>query len=428
MSKLVVAVIVEGDEDVFEMSYNSIKDVADEVIIIDGNHYNNVWTSESNDQWLNAHRLKYPFLKDKKNTVLWRPYPHEDKGANGKQRNEYLNYLKKHNLGDWCLVLDADEIVDNAKALKEFVQQPFTFSKCYDIHMEHFVGNLGQVDATVEKHFVPTRLFEITPDIFYEEAEHVTLQGALSYGKTKEFCIWHLGYSRETLRLKKKWENHKAKSNIHNKDFLEWWYHAHLFGVFPTKPMPIENIPKNILKAFDVNEDYIYFNNRQVEVKHFIDAKHWKDFFKPTSVFEYGCGRGPRIFALETCGVKAMGVDISKWAIEHSFHEHVYPGNIVKFDELSKDNASLVIAYDVLEHLEYGELPIALVNMYNTTTEYILISVPVVGDPNLEADPTHIIKESMEWWIEKVKGAGFEIIETPEHFQFKEQLIIGKKK
>ena len=35
--KLNIAYIIEGDEDVFELSYNSIKDVADRVIIINGN-------------------------------------------------------------------------------------------------------------------------------------------------------------------------------------------------------------------------------------------------------------------------------------------------------------------------------------------------------------------------------------------------------
>ena len=39
MNKLIIAYIVENDEDVFELSYKSIKDVADEVLIIDGNWY-----------------------------------------------------------------------------------------------------------------------------------------------------------------------------------------------------------------------------------------------------------------------------------------------------------------------------------------------------------------------------------------------------
>ncbi|MEK6884726.1 MAG: hypothetical protein AABY22_34155, partial [Nanoarchaeota archaeon] len=58
----------------------------------------------------------------------------------------------------------------------------------------------------------------------------------------------------------------------------------------------------------------------------------------------------------------------------------------------------------------------------------VVFSIPFIGDPNLEADPTHIIKETKEWWINKIKNAGFDIIPTPEHFLFKEQMIIGAKK
>ena len=57
----------------------------------------------------------------------------------------------------------------------------------------------------------------------------------------------------------------------------------------------------------------------------------------------------------------------------------------------------------------------------------ILISVPVLGDPNLELDPTHKIKETREWWVKKFTDKKLKEVEVPSHFQFREQLMIFEK-
>ena len=49
-----------------------------------------------------------------------------------------------------------------------------------------------------------------------------------------------------------------------------------------------------------MDKNQIYFADRNLELKHFIDAIHWKDFFsfddKSPDVIEFGCGKGPRLF------------------------------------------------------------------------------------------------------------------------------------
>ena len=48
MNKLVVAYIIENDEDVFDISFLSIKDYVDEILIIDGNRTPNKSYSNMN--------------------------------------------------------------------------------------------------------------------------------------------------------------------------------------------------------------------------------------------------------------------------------------------------------------------------------------------------------------------------------------------
>jgi len=60
------------------------------------------------------------------------------------------------------------------------------------------------------------------------------------------------------------------------------------------------------------------------------------------------------------------------------------------------------------------------------TKKYILISVPFKGNPNLEADPTHIIKEDRDWWIKQFTDKGMKLIETPNNFLYKHQILIFK--
>ena len=94
--------------------------------------------------------------------------------------------------------------------------------------------------------------------------------------------------------------------------------------------------------------------------------------------------------------------------------------------DLAKDGES-VVAYDLLEHLEYEELDIAISCLIKNTNKYILISVPFKGTPNCENDPTHIIKEDRDWWIKKFTDKGLKEVEVPEHFLFREQLLIFEK-
>ena len=171
--------------------------------------------------------------------------------------------------------------------------------------------------------------------------------------------------------------------------------------------------------------------NRGLETKHFIMAKQWHNFFddddKMFEVLEFGCGRAPYGYAFDMIDEECyMGIELSKYAVDNSLLRHdVLQGNVI--DCYLETEVKLVIAFDLLEHLKYKDLDKAINNIINHSSKYILISVPVLGDPNLEADPTHIIKETKEWWIKQFTDKDLKLIKTPEHFLFKEQIMIFEK-
>ena len=94
---------------------------------------------------------------------------------------------------------------------------------------------------------------------------------------------------------------------------------------------------------------------------------------------------------------------------------------------MDEKDYDLVIAIDVLEHLEYDQLDTVINNLIKITDTWILISVPTLTDPNLMKDKTHRIFENKEWWVEKCTSKGLEHFPTPEHWLYKEQMSIFKK-
>jgi len=424
--KLIIALIGQDVENVIRLCLDSIKSVADYIVFVDGG---------SKDDTMYILQQEYPQVH-----IIEQRYEHENKGANGKARNVYLEYVKKHFDGEWCLVLDPDECVDQPDILRKFLDD---IEKREDIkgrqlmfnpRMEHFIYSLRYIDATQEKHFCPCRLFTIHNHLYYEEVEHPVLHSHIPILNVnlEGFTIFHFAYAKAMFELKKKYLNHLEKSNIHEPEFLDWWYHAHLLGEYPIKAVNIDALPKVIKEHFIINDDYLYFRNRgMIEEKHWMDAHHWNKFFQPKKALVCGCGMGQRVYTLRAMGVQAFGFDINKYAIERTnckdIDKYIKVDDITKIEHFQDDHFDLVVCYDVLEHLDPDSLSIALEKIYKVGKENFLFSIPFIGDPNLDADPTHKIKQTKQWWIEQIQKAGFQLRLPPKHFLYKHQIILAKK-
>jgi glycosyltransferase involved in cell wall biosynthesis len=376
--------------------------------------------------------------------VLHNRYNQEDMGMNGKQRNFYLDYLKKHHMGEWCLVLDADEVIGDIDIISKFINRlkPEEEDYLISVKMRHFIGNLGFEDSIEKEHFVQHRLFKVRPELIYEKEEHAVLwlkegdkmvpgDEATIMKHVRRFkgtTIWHLGHAGAHLfDIKQRHENNLKKSKIHSKDFLERWNFSHMFGIYPVKPVRAIDIPPVILEGFGINPDKVYFaSHNKFEMKHFLMMREWKNHFNCKSLLDLGCGMGLFGFAADAMGIYYLGIEKSEWAVENRKYKHL---NIMRGDIRTKydfENRDLVLVFDVLEHLEEKDLDKTL-NIIKEYGKNFLFSIPFIGDPNLSLDPTHKIFKSKEWWVKKLEKY-FKLSKTPDDFMFKEQIIIGVKK
>jgi len=394
-------------QDTIGMCLESVKD-SDKIIFLDGG---------STDDTLE--------IVNGKAKVLYNKFDKSNPNMISDQRNYYLDYLKKSHKDDWVLVLDADEVLDTngIKRIKEFI--PDALSEVYSIKMRHLMYTLGTEDATQNIHFVLNRLFKVSDNLFYPNGEHCILNGEPGEGKLIDTQIWHLGYLGGAWDVKKRFDQQKLRNSGHTKEFLENWNLLHLTGQYPTRNLNIEELPKTILNNFGIDTDKLYFTRRRdLQMNHFIDAIHWRDFFKCKSAVEFGCGMGMRVYAMNQIGINAYGIELSKYATDNNYIKNkVSQGDITLKGDYGKPD--LVVAYDVLEHVKYEDLDKAIDTI--KCGKHILVSVPFRGTPNCDADPTHIIKESREWWVEQFKNKGLKEVAVPEHFLFKEQLLIFER-
>jgi len=173
-----------------------------------------------------------------------------------------------------------------------------------------------------------------------------------------------------------------------------------------------------------------YFEKRlTIENKHYHMVSQWINFFDPDAVFSFGCGPAHYLKVFHDSDIRVTGVDNDKWVVNNCPYPEI-KDNILCHDGttmLASEYGDLVIAMDVLEHFEEVQLKPTLELLYNTTSKWLLVSVPVLGDPCLENDETHKIFKTEEWWIKQIVDVGFEQVKTPEWFMFHEQLYIFKK-
>lgn len=242
MSELYGAYICLNENNIwFRCSLESALTVCDKIIIIDGGSTDGT-LELINDVGRYTNQLhKIKIIKSK--------YDLAYKGANGKQRNKYLQEIPEE---AWCIRIDCDEILsDNAFKLRDYMNDDFAG---YNVKMVHFVYNLGLEDATLPEHFVNGAFFKKTIGMKYPEVEHPVLEGAHGkVGQISEIILYHFGYVKGAENIIRKFRNHWEKSNIHTKEFLINWKNAHIFGGFPVKPFTKFNeLPFPIRREFNV--------------------------------------------------------------------------------------------------------------------------------------------------------------------------------
>ena len=126
---------------------------------------------------------------------------------------------------------------------------------------------------------------------------------------------------------------------------------------------------------------------------------------KGQKILDFGCAKGFMVKAFCLLGLDAYGYDLSEYAVSQA------PSDVRDkvFNEVPNLDFDWVIAKDVLEHVPYNEIHGILEDMPG---QQLFIVVPLGREgrfnvPAYELDTTHIIKEPLEWWRDKIERAGF---------------------
>ena len=133
----------------------------------------------------------------------------------------------------------------------------------------------------------------------------------------------------------------------------------------------------------------------------------FKNLFNPKTVMELGCARGYLTQALRELNIKAYGIDISKWAIDHASEEvkkYIELGNICNMSKWKDRIFDLVVAKDVLEHIEPNMLSKALNETTRIAKEYIYVYVPIIDNGK---DKTHVSIYPSNWWKREFTNRNF---------------------
>ena len=140
-----------------------------------------------------------------------------------------------------------------------------------------------------------------------------------------------------------------------------------------------------------------------------------------TDALDVGCAEGSFLaHAVEAFpGVRWSGTDVSGYALERArarlpeLSLQEAPATALPFAAGSFD---LVTAFDVLEHVPELQAGVAELHRVLRPGAHLVVSVPVYDGPLgwlvrlLDKDPTHLHKNSRQWWLTGALAERFELL------------------
>ena len=137
---------------------------------------------------------------------------------------------------------------------------------------------------------------------------------------------------------------------------------------------------------------------------------------KNSSILDFGCAKGFLVKAFKDLGYDSYGIDVSEYAIKNCHPDvsdrcKLYTGKSIS--EAFDKRFNFVLSKDVFEHIPYEVIDKVLIDIRNHTDRlYTIVPLGTNGKyiiPSYENDVTHIIREPMDWWVEKIRKAGFHV-------------------
>lgn len=118
------------------------------------------------------------------------------------------------------------------------------------------------------------------------------------------------------------------------------------------------------------------------------------------TLLEVGCAKGYFVAAAQRAGFDAIGVDPSRWALDHpapGTEGRLYPG---KAETLTADGLhDVVCSWEVLEHIDEALVPEALTRMWARLLDGgLFVHRICLPGAMHDEDATHVTVKPREWW------------------------------
>lgn len=122
------------------------------------------------------------------------------------------------------------------------------------------------------------------------------------------------------------------------------------------------------------------------------------------SILDFGCAKGYTVKAFRQLGYKAVGLDVSEYAIQCASDETNNRAFCSLYDGKIRGRHDLIYCKDTLEHLRVDELDMLLEQFAASNLCWIVVPLGVSSGyfcKPANLDTTHIICETEVWWLEK---------------------------
>lgn len=140
--------------------------------------------------------------------------------------------------------------------------------------------------------------------------------------------------------------------------------------------------------------------------------------FRPVRVLVAGCAKGFLVEAFFYRFIEAEGFDISQYALDCSAPEimdrlYLADARDLPFEDEEFD---LVVAIDLLEHIEEKTVPKAVSELCRVCYGNIFTRQHFEWNRKSRADPTHVTIKPKEFWIDLFRKNGFRVCDIADEF------------
>jgi len=140
---------------------------------------------------------------------------------------------------------------------------------------------------------------------------------------------------------------------------------------------------------------------------------------KNSKILDVGCGVGIFTKELRKLDMDAIGIDVSKNAIEHSIDENCFFVDDSKKLDFPNSYFDLIISKEVLEHIPEKDID-GCIKEWDRVGKNKMIHIIAVTERGTSSidDPLHITMKPEKWWINKFKEHNYKAIRRPSKLFF----------